>query len=550
MDNLIKINKLPFRWLVDNRFTSLFEKYLIGQEEMVYEQAKRDPIKDNNVRTVFKLQLPDKKILFIKHYKTNSLLSNIKSVFWGSKAFLELKNASYLNSQNLPTVSALAVLERTSLGVLQDAFLFLKNLEAATDLKEYISKKELDCKDHIQFVACKNYILSNLAQLINRVHQAGFLHKDLHLGNILIANTPDKNGTKLYLIDLHRGRVLKRISTFWQFKDFAQVGYSLSLILPRTNVIRFLKYCKGKSLDTGLFRIFVKNIFKKITAIRIRHWRSRTKRCLINSSRFSVWQGQKARVFYKRGLIPAKMLEIINNHKRIVMCDRKSVFKYTPHRIISIQSGYFIKEYRYLGISSWFKNLLRCHPAKGAWLAAHGFSVRNVTTPETLALVEERFGPIIKRSYIVFDEVKNAVPSNEYISRFGLEKDTNVSARRGFIKALAQAIIKLHQKGIYHPDLKANNILVRAQADNKQWKFYFLDLDRVSFKKKIGLKKRIKNLAQLNAAIPGIITKSDRMRFFRYYWTRGVSSQKMKQLIRLVMKLTIRRSHLWPVRPV
>jgi len=74
----------------------------------------------------------------------------------------------------------------------------------------------------------------------------------------------------------------------------------------------------------------------------------------------------------------------------------------------------------------------------------------------------------------------------------------------------------LHDRGIYHADLKSNNILAAADG-SKSWKFYFVDLDRVFFSTKISFYQRANNLAQLNASISKLMTVKDRLKFFYFY---------------------------------
>ena len=88
--------------------------------------------------------------------------------------------------------------------------------------------------------------------------------------------------------------------------------------------------------------------------------------------------------------------------------------------------------------------------------------------------------------------------------------------RMQFVKEFARKLRDLHEKGIYHADLKSNNILVKEKVGGG-WTFYFIDLDRVAFKHQISFRQRSNNLAQINASIADCIGLSDRLRFFRTY---------------------------------
>jgi tRNA A-37 threonylcarbamoyl transferase component Bud32 len=116
------------------------------------------------------------------------------------------------------------------------------------------------------------------------------------------------------------------------------------------------------------------------------------------------------------------------------------------------------------------------------------------------------------------------VRENFYICRWvdASELNTYITGRRWtesdkkqFIRSLAHTIARVHAQGIYHGDLKSNNILVRAHGVS--WDFFFIDLDRVSFARPLTFKRRANNLAQINASVADIMTLRDRLRFFRIY---------------------------------
>ena len=77
------------------------------------------------------------------------------------------------------------------------------------------------------------------------------------------------------------------------------------------------------------------------------------------------------------------------------------------------------------------------------------------------------------------------------------------------------------------------------------WNFFYLDLDRVCFDKKITLTKKIRNLSQLNASLSNCITYTDRLRFYRAY--TGVESldSENKRILQAIIQLSLHRKHVW-----
>ena len=83
--------------------------------------------------------------------------------------------------------------------------------------------------------------------------------------------------------------------------------------------------------------------------------------------------------------------------------------------------------------------------------------------------------------------------------------------------------------------MKACNILVLKNG--KAWDFKLLDLEDVRLNKKVDDKKLFKNLLELNTSIPNLVTRTDRLRFFKAYQDQHPIIRNEKEfLFRLIRK--------------
>ena len=114
-------------------------------------------------------------------------------------------------------------------------------------------------------------------------------------------------------------------------------------------------------------------------------------------------------------------------------------------------------------------------------------------------------------------------------------------SKRIIIKKLGQEIGRLHKAGIYHADLRLNNILI--QNNKKKIKFYLIDNESIYSFKRIPRWLIEKNLVQVNMVFPKYVTRQDRLRFFNSYnevYNR-FSIAEQRVLIRRVQRRTLKR---------
>jgi tRNA A-37 threonylcarbamoyl transferase component Bud32 len=112
-----------------------------------------------------------------------------------------------------------------------------------------------------------------------------------------------------------------------------------------------------------------------------------------------------------------------------------------------------------------------------------------------------------------------------------------ITPKRTFINDLAKTIGKMHNHNIYHHDLKTCNIMVKEEH-NKSFNFTFLDFDKVSFEEEITIRKRVKNLTQMNLSTPGIITITDRLKFLKEYLRQCRIIDEKKEIFREIINLS------------
>ena len=135
--------------------------------------------------------------------------------------------------------------------------------------------------------------------------------------------------------------------------------------------------------------------------------------------------------------------------------------------------------------------------------------------------------------------IDHALELNEFVRKefSGVLSPKAADKKNKFIEECAHTLRKLHEKSIYHADLKSNNILV-GEENGGGWTFYFVDLDRVYFKHQLSFNEKANNLAQINASIDDCISPSDRLRFFKTYARGTPAIMLRKKYYKKIMEIS------------
>jgi hypothetical protein len=180
-------------------------------------------------------------------------------------------------------------------------------------------------------------------------------------------------------------------------------------------------------------------------------------------------------------------------------------------RVATAAGTLYVKRYT---VHAWrvaLASVGRPSPARRAMVAAGRLAARGFGVPEVVAAVEERRAGMLRRSFFVTREVRDALTAD----RAWRALAGRPSRHRILARALGDLFRGLHAAGVYHSDLKDVNVLVRDRPDGPS--LVLLDLERVHVGRAVGRKRRIKNLVQLDRTLGRAAGTSARLRFLGAY---------------------------------
>jgi len=490
-------------------------------------------IKENNVRRVLRGRVGEITV-YAKLFKRRA-----------KRARIEWDNTVRMAEKGLPVPRPLAVGRLAA-----EEFVVVEGIAGAAEIIPSLRRARRELPPD-EFLARKRRYLSAVGKLVRNVHDAGFFHGDLQGGNLLV-DVADK----IWLIDLHRVRA-ERVSERRRIRSLARVVMAFRGVWTAGDEQSLLEGYGAPLVWRGPILRGAERMIRK-------RFRSRTKRCLMNSSRFHVSRIGDCRVFHRREVAPEEMVKVAGMAGSKVRgaedsreagdagcCESQRTDNVgvsergrTGEARGSRGEQLFVKRYK-PGWRGILKATLGFGRGRNAWVAANGLLARGIPTAEPKALVERwRWGLLVEAALVTAK--LDLMPLNRFVEETAL----GPSEKDELTVALARFVRKLHDLGVYHNDLKGHNILVERRTDSDvpedggRWTFYLVDLDGLRFGR-VSERRRLKNLAQLDVTVPDQLTAEHRRRFMAEYFG---SDAPLDEYARRIARLQKGMTRWWKVR--
>jgi tRNA A-37 threonylcarbamoyl transferase component Bud32 len=369
-----------------------------------------------------------------------------------------------------------------------------------------------------------------LAKTVRKFQNRGLLHQDLHGGNFLW------DGESLFLTDLHDARIVKPLSFNQRLWNLAHLFHSLRSMWSEGEQLQFLdQYFEEISERAKKREILSQKIYPLMDHLQQRQWRSRTKRCLKDSTEFTIQREKRIRYLHRRDFPLDPLKRVMEEHRDLVRGNPSSLIKDSPEVVVSIWNHegerVCLKQFRYPHLWDKMKEHFRRSKGLKAWMAANGMRARGIPSLKPLALVERANWVGLQDSFLFME----ALTKDQEMDRYLLKGFESLNKKRLFIKTFAGWLARLHKMGLYHKDMKTCNILVSERGE--KWDFHLLDFEDLLMDRQTNRKQLFRNFLQLNTSTPKVMTKVDRFRFFSEYLRLNPIVQDQKSFLQdLVME--------------
>ncbi|MFO7958402.1 MAG: lipopolysaccharide kinase InaA family protein [Candidatus Brocadiia bacterium] len=514
-------------------------------------------IKDSTTRSVFRIDdpvAPGGPGLYVKRYKFRDLFDRLRYTLAPSKPAREWRICRALQAADIPTCDVLAIAVRRRRGLPCEGFLVSREITGTVHLKEF-ARQQWPARPR----KFRRELAAELASLTAELAEGGFHHTDYHAENLLVRPEAPP-GSRLVVTDLHAMR-RRRVRRRHMVKMLAMLHGSVPEqvgLRARVRYLRaFLQRWGGDS--RGRSTAWARAVAEAATAHERRHLRSRTKRCLKESSLFTRAKTSDFVVHRRRDFPLGAALSAVDTHREalsgrapqvevcragrrteVSLCTCESV----PPRTLNqpadpedvLPGTVCVKAFRRDTLPERLKDVLRPRSrARGAWFAARGFHVRGLPAAQPLALLESRHKLRGDPDYLITEELPNEGGLVDFIR----SHEPDATERRRLGRAVADLLLSLDRQEVYHPDTKPTNILVHRGEDGLE--LYLIDLERVRFGRPMSRKEWTKCLARINAQLPQSVSLLERVRCLRRCARGRWDAGERREIAQRVHQLSLQR---------
>jgi tRNA A-37 threonylcarbamoyl transferase component Bud32 len=521
----------PMRWTVHPEWRDR----LLGPQGLRLDEWLRtgqaEVVKHGPHRTVYRIALPSttgaSQVVYLKHNRPWNLRAWLRELIRPPKSRIEYDQAREIAARGIDTVEPLAVGEPLGL-VPAESFLITRGLCDVQPLNTYL-EETLPTLEPVRQVRLRFMLARTLADFLRRLHDQGVTHLDLHPGNLLLRLEADDQ-PRFFLVDLHATTLGPPLGEQACLDNLAQLNNWFALKASRSDRLRFWQHYRGTT-DPQV----AAELERRTLRSQFHLWNTRFRRCLGNNRYYQRLRRGELTGHAVRDLAPDLLQRLAGDPDAPFRQAGVSLLKDSASSTVAVlhEGGrrFLYKRFR---VRSWgdpWLALLRQTPALRSWILGHALLERGLPTARPLLLLQRQRYSLLTESYLLTEMIEPATNLHYYL--WGLDKlpaDQRQRQRRRLIDRLARLLRALHCRGLAHRDLKANNILVRDQefgVRGQESGIWLIDLVGASRHGEVGRRRKVRNLARLNASLQEHhqVSHGERLRFLLLYLQAGLKGR-------------------------
>lgn len=474
-------------------------------------------VKQNASRTVWHCRLEGGDY-YVKQYRRR-----LRDRLTGDDAARELRFSRRLARAGVPAVEVLAV-GRSA----KRAWMVSRTVPSATPGDAW-HREHVESGDGLDRRAVRR-AAEQLAEIVARMHDAGVVHRDLHVGNVLVAGDGDRS--RLVVTDLHRMAARRRLSRRARAGNLALLLHDRRHLTTRSERLAFLRrYLEVSGVPGTLrgWRILVEHFGESWSR---KQYRARARRVLGDNKYFTTlrgergWRGHAVLASRRRPRSSAAAelqftaedwQTVLREPERLFDAADAVVVKDSPSSLIVRRSlvvgrqpvDVYIKRSRRKRPFKIVLDAFRPSRSLRAFRLGHELLTRRIATALPLAALERRVGPFLLDNILITEAVAPAEHLNRFLSRWlggslvqarGIDLARQQQLARDLLHQLGRLLRRLQSHGFAHRDLKGANLLVHWTQERAP-EMVMVDLDGLSHHRRVSSRRMFQALMRLNVSL-------------------------------------------------
>lgn len=301
----------------------------------------------------------------------------------------------------------------------------------------------------------QSLLIADLLRMVARQHQAGLRQRDFHLRNFLL----DPEGD-LYAIDggdylvkeaqVNKPAALKNLGVLF--------GHLPRKVLSNDPELleHYLQLRQWPSTQ-GL----MKEVLTGANSFRRRRARIISRKAFRNCSEFRVWRKGSLHINQRRDLDSQALIDWIEASRLDLVPEKDVMLKPGNSQTVwQTRLGDMDVVVKRYNIKNWRHALRRAFSrsrASRSWENAHALRAYHIHTPEPLAMIEQRAGPLRRKTWFI-TRVADGTGANEFFRGRELPESSSDMRR------LADLVLAFGENELVHGDMKATNFILSARA--------------------------------------------------------------------------------------
>ena len=148
------------------------------------------------------------------------------------------------------------------------------------------------------------------------------------------------------------------------------------------------------------------------------------------------------------------------------------------------------------------------------------FKEKGFNVPDPILYGEKRCLGMLRKGYYLTYEVPKSILLTDYLAQLN-NREERIKEKRDILRDLGRYVGTMHTCSLYHGTLMPHHFLLEKLSHG--YKIYLIDFEYSLIPKRLSYGLQIKELRKLNKFIngfqkKGLITRSDKLRFFKEYW--------------------------------